>query len=126
MSTICNISFGLILSCSVTAGRLFAEVGNAIELACVAGRIIALHRQRKATAYRPRGRRRCWCLSACLHQNIEQPRLKASSKLPMKLKLLPALLAVAVFTQPDLFAEQGDDNPTGVAGIYNGQIQTAG
>ena len=44
----------------------------------------------------------------------------------MKLKLLPALLTVVAFTQPALFAETGDDNPTGVAGTFNGEITTGG
>ena len=45
----------------------------------------------------------------------------------MKLKLLSAFIAVAALaTSPDLMAEQGDDNPTGVAGVFNGQITTAG
>ena len=44
----------------------------------------------------------------------------------MKLKLLLAFIAVAGFTRPALSVEQGDDNPTGVAGIFNGQITTAG
>src|SRR5437879_4094618 len=45
----------------------------------------------------------------------------------MKLKLLSAYIAVAALaTIPDLAAEQGDDNPTGIAGIFNGQITTAG
>jgi RHS repeat-associated protein len=42
----------------------------------------------------------------------------------MKLKLLLPLLTVAAFTQPALFAETGDDNPTGVAGTYNGEVTT--
>jgi RHS repeat-associated protein len=44
----------------------------------------------------------------------------------MKLKLFFALLAVAAFTQPALFAETGDDNPTGVTGTFNGEITTGG
>jgi len=44
----------------------------------------------------------------------------------MKLKLLFTSLAVAVFTQPALFAETGDDNPTGVTGTYNGEVTTGG
>jgi RHS repeat-associated protein len=44
----------------------------------------------------------------------------------MKLKLLFVFIAVAGFTRPGLSVEQGDDNPTGVAGIFNGQITTAG
>jgi RHS repeat-associated protein len=44
----------------------------------------------------------------------------------MKMKPLFALLAVAVFTQPALFAETGDDNPTGVVGTFNGEITTGG
>jgi RHS repeat-associated protein len=44
----------------------------------------------------------------------------------MKLKLLFVFIAVTGFTWPALSVEQGDDNPTGVAGIFNGQITTAG
>src|SRR5712692_9010661 len=44
----------------------------------------------------------------------------------MKLKLLFVFIAVAGFTRLGLSVEQGDDNPTGVAGIFNGQITTAG
>jgi RHS repeat-associated protein len=42
----------------------------------------------------------------------------------MKLKLLLSLLTVAAFTQSALFAETGDDNPTGVTGAYNGEVTT--
>src|SRR5690348_6473755 len=44
----------------------------------------------------------------------------------LRLTLCVLLLAAVVSTQPCLCAEMGDDNPTGVAGIYNGQITTAG
>jgi len=44
----------------------------------------------------------------------------------MKLKLLLAFIAVAASTALGSSAGQGDDNPTGVSGIYNGQITTAG
>jgi RHS repeat-associated protein len=42
----------------------------------------------------------------------------------MKLKLLLPVLTVAAFTQQALFAETGDDNPTGVTGTYNGEVTT--
>lgn len=44
----------------------------------------------------------------------------------MKLRLFFVFVGVAAFAQPALSVEQGDDNPTGVAGIFNGQITTAG
>src|ERR1700687_5883717 len=44
----------------------------------------------------------------------------------MKLRLFLVFIGVAAFTQPVFSVEQGDDNPTGVTGIYNGQITTAG
>jgi RHS repeat-associated protein len=44
----------------------------------------------------------------------------------MKLKLFLVFVAVTGLTWPALSVEQGDDNPTGVAGIFNGQITTAG
>ena len=45
----------------------------------------------------------------------------------MKTKLIPSVVILSLFFQVGLLAsEQGTDNPTGVAGIYNGQIQTAG
>lgn len=38
-----------------------------------------------------------------------------------------AAIALCLLSAPTLLAvEQGDDNPTGVAGVYNGQITTAG
>jgi RHS repeat-associated protein len=44
----------------------------------------------------------------------------------VKLKLTLVLFAAAIFTQVQLFGdgEQGDDNPAGVSGIYNGNITT--
>jgi RHS repeat-associated protein len=42
----------------------------------------------------------------------------------MKLKLLLVFIAVAAFSRPGLSVEQGDDNPTGVAGAFNGNITT--
>jgi len=45
----------------------------------------------------------------------------------MKTKLIPLVVILSLLFQFSVFAvEQGDDNPAGVAGIYNGQIQTAG
>ncbi len=44
----------------------------------------------------------------------------------MKSKLLFLLIAATALTQVAFSDEQGDDNPTGVAGIFNGQITTAG
>ena len=46
----------------------------------------------------------------------------------MKLKLTFLLFAAAIFTQAQLFGdfEQGGDNPTGVSGIYNGNVTTGG
>src|SRR5215472_6107964 len=46
----------------------------------------------------------------------------------MKSKFSLALIAVAALTPTSLFAdgEQGDENPTGVSGIYNGNISTGG
>src|SRR5947208_88603 len=37
---------------------------------------------------------------------------------------LAALFVAIIFLPTAIFAEQGDDNPTGVAGVYNGNITT--
>src|SRR5438270_6295095 len=42
----------------------------------------------------------------------------------MKTKLLPSVVVLILLLQIDLLAEQGDDNPTGVAGTFNGNITT--
>jgi len=44
---------------------------------------------------------------------------------PMKLKLFPALLLILFGARTSALA-QGEDNPTGVTGIYNGNVTTAG
>src|SRR5438270_13072174 len=44
----------------------------------------------------------------------------------MKLKPFLLILSVATLARPGLFAEIGDDNPTGVAGSFNGEITTGG
>src|ERR1700737_1085231 len=45
----------------------------------------------------------------------------------MKTKLVPSIVVLSLFFQVGLLAvEQGNDNPTGVAGAFNGSITTAG
>src|SRR5437868_1679111 len=45
----------------------------------------------------------------------------------MKMKLIPSVVVLSLLFQVGLLAvEQGDDNPTGVAGIYNGSITSGG
>src|SRR6202162_4655453 len=61
------------------------------------------------------------------NQTPSEARPEIQQKVAMKLKLIFALFAVAVCTQSNVFGgEQGDDNPTGVAGAFNGNITTAG
>ncbi len=48
------------------------------------------------------------------------PFVSADAK--MKTKLLLSVVALFLCVEPHLIAEQGDDNPTGVAGIYNGSV----
>jgi len=42
----------------------------------------------------------------------------------MKIKHFPSIVLLFLLVQTKGFAEQGDNNPTGVAGVFNGNITT--
>ena len=44
----------------------------------------------------------------------------------MKTKLTLSAVVLLLCLQAELLGEQGDDNPTGVAGAYNGSVTTGG
>src|SRR5436309_892585 len=55
-------------------------------------------------------------------------RIEAAALLNMRKKIFTscAVALATAFGSGTASAEQGDDNPTGVTGIYNGNVSTAG